>query len=93
MRYFHLQVPPKGLRSGKRAFTLIELLTVTTIILVLVSLLSVGMSKAKGTADSAVCKSNLRQVGLGLHLYLGDYGCYPPRRGRPAKDQKKGVTH
>lgn len=60
-----------------QAFTLIELMVVIAVIAILASLLLPALGRAKSSALSAVCKSNLRQVGLGLHLYVDDFGKYP----------------
>jgi len=62
------------------AFTLIELLVVIAIIAILAALLLPALSKAKSAADSATCKNNLRQWALGLSMYVGDTGVYPPVR-------------
>ncbi len=59
------------------AFTLIELLVVIAIIAILAALLLPSLSRAKSASQAASCKSNLRQVGLGLALYVGDFHKYP----------------
>src|SRR5207249_5944197 len=59
------------------AFTLVELLVVIALIAILAALLPPTLARARASAKSAACKSNLRQLGLALGMYVNDYDKYP----------------
>jgi len=67
--------------SRSRAFTLIELLTVIAIIVVLAALIFPVFSRARESARMTQCLSNLRQIGVGVAMYVEDWdGAYPMSR-------------
>jgi len=56
--------------SPRRAFTLIELLVVLAIISVLLSILIPSLRMVKVRAFRTGCMHNLKQIGLGMSMYL-----------------------
>jgi prepilin-type N-terminal cleavage/methylation domain-containing protein len=60
-------------------FTLVELLVVIGIIVVLIGILLPVISRARDSANTTACLSNLRQIGLAISAYANDHhGCLVP---------------
>lgn len=59
-------------RKGS-GFTLIELLVTIAIISILAAILFPVFARAREQARKASCQSNLKQIGLGIAMYVQDY--------------------
>lgn len=87
--------------KSTKAFTLIELLVVIAIIALLLSILLPALREVKRQAQTVVCKSNIRQIGLAAYFYAEANDTYIPRGGQlrtwfksflPYLDQKQSKT-
>jgi len=63
----------KRTTQAASGFTLIELLVVIAIISILAAILFPVFARARENARKAACMSNLKQIGLGLMMYVQDY--------------------
>jgi prepilin-type N-terminal cleavage/methylation domain-containing protein/prepilin-type processing-associated H-X9-DG protein len=66
-------------RPSSRGFTLVELLVVIGIIAVLVGILLPALGKARSSAQTVACKSNLRQLVQATTMFANEHQQYLPK--------------
>ena len=71
--------------SRYKAFTLVELLVVVSIIGLLIGILLPVLAGVRGTAQKTTCAGNLRQIGIAIQAHRTDYKDHlPAARYMPA---------
>jgi hypothetical protein len=80
---------PKVVARG--AFTLIDVLVSMAVVAVLISILSPSLSAVRQTAHQVICRSNVRQFGIGIAMFAQDRKDLIPRTAaissNPAADK------
>lgn len=71
------------MKQTQHYFSLIEFSVVVSILLILISLLLPSLKKVYQSSNSAVCRSNLKQISLVHHVYADDHdNMFIPIRNR-----------
>ena len=65
----------------KIGFTLVELLVVIAILAVLAALIFPLLARVRAKGAEAVCRSNMRQLGMAFSMYVGDWDGTLPSPG------------
>ena len=76
----------------RHAFTLIELLVVIAIIAILAAILFPVFAQARDKARQTSCLSNIKQIGLGLMMYVQDSDETYPGALQPSPTINGGST-
>lgn len=77
------------MRRSKSGFTLIELLVVIAIIAILAAILFPVFAQAREKARATACLSNMKQIGMALNQYLGDWDDTYPWNRFPWPDETR----
>ncbi len=87
-----MHAPAAKPRSNRRAFTVVEILTVLGIVLAVIATLLVGLNVAQKRARSAHTASLMNSISVALAQFKTDNGYLPPVLGTPSQVGGSGGT-
>ena len=67
----------------KRGFTIIELLTIMSIIIIIIGMLVPALNRVKRYARRVTQKNQFHAIDIGLNLFNAEWESYPPSDGDP----------
>jgi prepilin-type processing-associated H-X9-DG protein len=85
--------PCRRAQPPRRAFTLVEVLSVVGVISLLVAMLFPTLAGARESANRTKCLSNLRQLGLAFTMYLNEHGGRFPRPAQHLVERPEDWIH
>jgi type II secretory pathway pseudopilin PulG len=68
---------------GRRGFTSLELVVIIALLALLAAVTLPALSRKEARVQRAQCASNLRQIGVAIHVYSADANDYAPICGWP----------
>src|SRR6058998_2774448 len=83
-RAVHQQDQVSRQTRARAGFTLVQLLVVIGMIALLIGILMPVLSKARAAANRTACRSNIRQLGIGILMYCNNNRGYFPTCAYPA---------
>jgi len=66
------------IRIRKKAFTLVEVLVVISVVSLLMAIMLPSLGRARGLGRGLLCRSNLRQLAIAAQMYAQTYDEYYP---------------
>lgn len=60
----------------------IEILVLLSVLCLLIAIVYPGVKSAREAAARSICKERLSQIGVALHAYHDEHGCFPPSHFR-----------
>src|SRR5579859_1602181 len=64
--------------QSARAFTLVELMVVISIVGIALALAMPAIVRVRGQARANACRNNLKQIALAMHNYHEAFNTFPP---------------